>query len=174
MTDAPAIAARSRGGRLRPVAFAAAVVLVVVLARTFAAEPFAIPSSSMEPTLRPGDQVLVEKLSYRLGAPHRGDLAVFAEPGDGTLVLKRVVALAGDRVGIEDGALVVDGDPVREPFVDQSRVDSEYFGPVVVPAGRLFVLGDNRAESSDSRNYGTVAERDLIGRVLVRFWPPRG
>jgi signal peptidase I len=156
---------------MRRVGFVLAGIAGLVLVRAFAAEPFAIPSQSMEPTLRPGDQVVVEKLSYRLGAPHRGELAAFSIPGGGSVGLKRIVGLAGDRVAIEDGVLVVNGRRPREPYVDHARVDSVYFGPVVVPPGRVFLLGDNRGDSRDSRQYGAVAERALIGRVLVRVWP---
>jgi signal peptidase I len=158
------------------VALLAAIALVLLLgagARAYVAEPFAIPSESMEPTLWPGDHVLVEKLSYRLSAPHRGDLVVLAAPGGGGLAVKRVVGLGGDRIAIEDGVLAVDGRRQREPYVDHASVDSSYFGPVVVPAGTVFVLGDNRGDSRDSRDYGPVPRRSLVGRVLLRLWPLR-
>jgi len=165
----PIAARRSRAGLLA--AGALLCVLLAVLLRAYVAEPFAIPSESMEPTLRPGDHVLVEKLSYRFGAPERGDLVVFRAPGEGALAVKRIVGLAGDRVAIEDGFLAVNGRLQREPYVDHGQVDSVYFGPVVVPRGDVFVLGDNRADSHDSRDYGGVPRRSLIGRVLVRLWP---
>jgi signal peptidase I len=152
----------------------AGVALLVPLAlgvRAYVAEPFAIPAESMAPTLRPGDHVLVEKLSYRFGAPHRGDLAVFRSPDGGSLAVKRIVALGGDRVAIEDGVLAVDGHLQRERYVDYRSVDSVYFGPVVVPRGDVFVLGDNRADSHDSRDYGAVPRRSLIGRVVATLWP---
>ncbi len=150
--------------------------LLVLLAgpvRVYVAEPFAIPSESMEPTLRPGDHVLVEKLSYRFDSPRRGDLVVFKTPGGGTLSVKRIVGLAGDRVAIEDGVLTIDGQPQDEPYVDLRRMDSVYFGPIVVPRGEVFVLGDNRSDSTDSRDYGAVPRPSLIGRVLATLWPLR-
>jgi signal peptidase I len=152
----------------------AAVALLVLLAlavRAFVAEPFAIPSESMAPTLRPGDHVLVEKLSYRFGSPRRGDLVVFRSPDGGSLAVKRIVGLAGDRVAIEDGVLAIDGHLQREPYVDQKSVDSVYFGPIVVPRGDVFVMGDNRADSHDSRDYGAVPRGALIGRVVTTLWP---
>ena len=162
----------SRRSRAAPLAAGALLLLVLAFAlRTWVAEPFAIPSESMAPTLRPGDHVLVEKLSYRFGSPHRGDLVVFKVPDEGSLAVKRVVGLAGDRVAIEDGVLAVNGHLQNEAFVDQSQVDSVYFGPVVVPRGDVFVLGDNRADSHDSRDYGAVPRGSLIGRVLVTLWP---
>jgi signal peptidase I len=161
-----------RGRRRRRWVSAGAVLLLLVAARTWVAEPFAIPSASMEPTLRRGDQILVDKLAYRRTAPRRGDLALFTAGGTRTVLLKRIVALPGDRVAIEDGVLAVNGRLRRERYVDYSRVDSVYFGPVVVPEGRVFVLGDNRGDSRDSRDFGAVPEQRLIGRVLLRIWPP--
>ena len=166
--EKPVAERTQRRGRRAPL-----LGLVVLLALTwaFVAEPFRIPSESMEPTLRPGDQVLLDKLSYRLGSPHRDDLAVFRSPDDGEIALKRIVGLPGDRIGIEDGVLKVNGHLKRETYVDYRFTDSVYFGPVTVPPGHVFVMGDNRSNSRDSRDYGPVAEKDLMGRVLVRFWP---
>jgi signal peptidase I len=160
-----------RRSRTSLAAGVALLVVLVIPGRAYVAEPFAIASESMEPTLRPGDHVLVEKLSYRFGSPRRGDLVVFRTPDRSSLAVKRIVGLAGDRVAIEDGVLAINGHLQREPYVDQSRVDSVYFGPVVVPPGDVFVMGDNRADSHDSRDYGAVPQRSLIGRVLTRLWP---
>jgi signal peptidase I len=149
-----------------------AVVVLLVVARLLVVEPFAIPSGSMEPTLMPGEHVLADKLSYRLGGPHRGDLVVFRAPRSDDVLLKRVVALPGQRVGIEDAVLVVDGRRPREPYVtDRRLIDGEYFGPITVPAGAVFVLGDRRSDSIDSRDFGAVPESRLIGRVDARVWP---
>src|SRR3712207_7303918 len=106
----------------------------------------------MAPTLRPGDHVLAWKLAYRLGAPERGDLAVLADPegGDDALI-KRIVGLAGDTVEVQDAVLYVNGTPRHEPYVAYEMVDANYFGPVTVPAGHVFVMGDDRANSRDSR-----------------------
>jgi signal peptidase I len=146
----------------------------LLLVRLSVAETFKIPTASMAPTLQPGDSVLVDKLAYKGdGTPRRGEMIVFHEPRSGDIVLKRVVAVAGQRVGLEDGRLVVDGRAAREPYVaDPDAIDSVYFGPVRVPAGAVFVLGDNRADSKDSRVFGAVPTRDLIGRVRARVWPP--
>jgi signal peptidase I len=140
----------------------------------FVAEPVSVPSESMEPTLRPGDGVLVDKLAYRLGDPHRRDLVVFRRPGSGELMLKRIVALGGDRVGVADGVLRVNGRAVRERFVNRALVDSVYFGPVRVPVGSVFVMGDQRSNSLDSRSFGAVPRGRIVGRVELRVWPPRG
>lgn len=148
-------------------------VALVLLLRSFVAEPFAVPSASMSPTLRAGDHVVVDKLAYRFGEPRRRDLIVFRRPrGGDELLLKRIVAVGGDRVGIADGVLTVDGRAVREPFVNRRLVDSVYFGPVRVPSDAVFVMGDRREDSVDSRSFGAVPRRLIVGRVDLRFWPP--
>lgn len=148
------------------------VVLALVLARVFIVEPFRIDSASMVPTLQAGDQVLVDKRAYKDALPRRGELVVFHAPRTGDVTLKRAIGLPGDTVGIEDGVLVVNGRRQTEPYADPEAIDSVYFGPVRVRAGSVFVLGDNRADSFDSREFGAVARVDLIGRVRFRLWPP--
>jgi signal peptidase I len=147
-----------------------ALVVLIVVVKIFVAEPFRIPSQSMEPTLRPGDQTLVWKLGAK--APDRGDLVAFHAPRTGEILLKRVVAVGGDTVGLEDGVLVVDGRKVREPYADPKAIDSVYFGPVKVRPGTIFVMGDNRANSEDSRDFGAVPTGRIIGRAVARVWPP--
>ncbi|MCU1377125.1 MAG: signal peptidase [Acidimicrobiales bacterium] len=144
---------------------------MLVVAWWLVAEPLRVTSVSMEPTLRAGDQLLVDKLSYRLHAPRRNDLIVFSRPGNGQLMVKRIVGLPGETVAIEDGVLVVNGRPRREPYVDQRMVDSVYFGPKTVPDDTVFVMGDNRGDSIDSRSYGPVEVEAIVGRVLWRMWP---
>jgi len=141
----------------------------VLLLRLFVVEPVEVASSSMAPTLRAGDHVLTESASLRLGAVRRGDLVTFAAAGSDELTLKRVAALGGDRVAIHDGRLVVNRRSVPEPYADHRRMDSIYFGPVDVPAGSVFVLGDNRDDSRDSRDFGPVPVRDLVGRVVLTW-----
>ena len=145
---------------------------VALAARSLVAEPLAIPSASMSPTLRPGDHVVADKLAYRLGAPARGDLAVLRDPRADGLMLKRVVALGGDTVEVRDGELWVAGRRRREPWVDRRRVDGAWFGPVRVPPRHVFVMGDNRADSRDSRALGPIPLEDLVGRARLRVWPP--
>jgi signal peptidase I len=170
--DAPAGGSPRKAHERRsnaPLVVAAALLLTLVLVRIFVAEPFRIPSESMVPTLKPGDQALVNKLS---GEPHRGDLIAFHAPRTGEILLKRVVATGGQRVGIEDGVLVVDGRRQRERYADPDAIDSVYFGPITVPRGDVFVLGDNRANSEDSRNFGPVPADRVIGRATAIVWPP--
>jgi signal peptidase I len=159
--------------RRAAVGAAIAVVVSVLGLRALVAEPVRVPTSSMSPTLGAGDSVVVDKLAYRLGSPQRRDLIVFHRPSSGELMLKRIVALGGDRVGIADGVLRVNGRAVREPFVDRRLVDSVYFGPKRVPAGFVFVMGDRRQNSVDSRTFGPVSSASIVGRVDLRIWPPR-
>jgi signal peptidase I len=142
-------------------------VLVVLLVT--ALEPLRVTSQSMSPTLDTGDQVLVDKLTDRWRAPAVGDVVVYRDPVGERLVVKRVVALGGQTVALEDGELVVNSTVRHEPQIDVSRIDSTYFGPVTVPPDAVFVLGDNRAESIDSRTYGPIPVDDLLGRVVLTF-----
>jgi signal peptidase I len=168
VADQPEATTRRR--RPSGVAVGVGLIAVLVLVRIFVAEPFRIPSRSMEPTLKPGDQALVVK---RAGHdPGRGELVAFHSPRSGEILLKRVVAVGGDTVGLEDGVLVVNGRKVAEPFVDHKAIDSVYFGPVRVKRGSFFAMGDNRANSEDSRDFGAVPESRIIGRAVARVWPP--
>lgn len=146
------------------------VVLVLLGLRAMVVEPMVIPSGSMAPTLRAGDHVLVEKLSAS-SSWRRGDLLAFRAP-EGTLMVKRAVGLAGDRVALRDGVLVVNGQRVAEPYVDQRTVDGVYYGPVRVPAGHVLFMGDSRGASVDSRRFGPVDVAAVEGRVVSLVWPP--
>ncbi len=148
---------------------ALAVLGLLVVVVVLALEPLRVTSQSMSPTLTAGDQVLVDKLTGRWRAPVVGDVVVFRDPTAHELVVKRVIALGGQTVAIEDGELVVDSVVRHEPQVDVSRIDSTYFGPVTVPPDAGFLLGDNRAESIDSRSYGAIPRSDLVGRVVLTF-----
>jgi signal peptidase I len=163
---------------LRPGPIALLLVVAALLATgSFLAEPMRVTSISMVPTLNAGDHVLVDKSAYRHSGPARRDLVVFkAPPGaaEAGWLVKRVVAVAGDEVSIEDGALVVNRAVAAEPAIDTSRIDGAYFEPVTVPPGTVFVLGDNRADSIDSRNFGPVSTQSVLGRVAVRLWPRPG
>jgi len=152
---------------------ATAVVVLLVVARMFLAEPLRVRSSSMSPTLRAGDQVLVDKYFTHGRMPHRHDIVVLSSPGTGELLVKRVAAVAGDTVGLDAGVLVVNGHAVHERYVDYRLMVGVYYGPVRVPAGDVFVLGDNRPDSVDSRTFGPVPVSRITGRVLMRIWPPR-
>jgi signal peptidase I len=171
------------------IAVAAAVVLVI---ETEVAKPFRIPSSSMEPTLhcaKPAlgceasfsDRVIACRLCYRLGSPSRGQIVVFRTPraaadhcGAGGVYVKRLVGMPGETIR-EDrhGFIWVNGKRLSEPYVTpHNRAEDTYRGRTWhVPAGSYFMLGDNRGGSCDSRVWGAVPRDDLLGPVVVRYWP---
>jgi signal peptidase I len=159
--------ARRRATRKRVVLLVLAALAVVAI-RVFVASPSRVDGDSMAPTLRSGDVAVLGKI----GGPRVGQVVVLRDPQDGSPVVKRVVALGGQTVEIRDAYLYVDGAEVDEPFVDHSRIDGVYFGPVTVPAGDVFVLGDSRDGSIDSRIFGPVPSSAVTGRVLWRLWPP--
>lgn len=129
-----------------------------------------IDGSSMEPNLHNGEFVIVSKLNYRFGEPERGDVVVFDYPKNITQeYIKRVVGLPGETISVEDGKVYVDGQLLQEPYIAQPP---RYEGSWEVPAGSLFVLGDNRNNSSDSHDWGVVPEDNLIGEALLVYWPP--
>lgn len=130
---------------------------------------YRVESGSMEPTLCAGDRVLVDK---RVDADDlkRNDLVVVTPPEEPQLVVKRVVGMPGDRLAIRDALLYVNGRRVHEPYVDHASIDALFHGPLVVPPERIFVMGDNRAESIDSRDYDGVPFDRVQGRVVLRWW----
>jgi signal peptidase I len=176
-----------------PVLILLAFALALVL-KTFVVQAFYIPSGSMEPTLMPGDRVLVNKVLYH---PHRGDIVVFEDPTgqqpdrgvvEGFLhwlseglgfarppnedFIKRVIGLPGETVELRDGNLYVDGKQVPQPYL-KGPPDTRPYGPKTVPPDSLFVLGDNRLNSNDSRfGLGFVPIDKVVGKAFVTIWPP--
>jgi signal peptidase I len=133
----------------------------------------------MEPTLQVADRVLLDRIGFRATGLHRGDLITFSgavEPGERPhTLLKRVIGLPGDTIECRDGHVWRDGSPLDEPYLttlepEESRTDCS---PVTVPSHQLYVLGDHRLVSQDSRQYGTVAEDTVEARVVTRIWPLR-
>jgi signal peptidase I len=189
-------AATSAASLRDSVSVVAAAVVAVLLINHLLLQIFVIPSTSMEPTLEVGDRVVVEKLGPRLGSPLPGDVVVFQRqlgkgsgagggasslvdalkrvlglPRDDVQILcKRVVAVAGERVQARRGRVLVNGRRLED--VDfTGGVPTSSFGPVEVPAGSVFVLGDNRPDSRDSRAFGAVPVRSILGRAFLRVWP---
>ena len=151
----------------------AALVAAVVI-KTYLIQAFYIPSASMEHTLNIQDRVLVNKLSYRLHDIHRGDIVVFERPpndvGQIRDLIKRVVGLPGETVEGREGTVFVDGRPLREPYLERGVVTGD-FPARHIPDGYIWVMGDNRGNSSDSRVFGAVAESSIVGRAFIRVWP---
>ena len=178
-----------------PLLIIAALAIAVVI-KTFFFQAFWIPSSSMEDTLLINDRVMVNKLAYRVGDLQRGHVVVFDDPRGGTApqetllestrrniteavglsvprteFIKRVIGLPGERVEIIDNQVFIDGAPIDEPYLKTGSLMPD-FGPVVVPTGEMFVMGDNRNSSQDSRYFGSVPTDTVVGRAFVIMWPP--
>jgi signal peptidase I len=173
-----------------------AFALVFFVVRPYVVEAFSIPSASMVPTLEIGDRVLVNKFIYRFEDPEPGDIVVFKSvegtgpvkegPFDGVLtalglmepqgeredLIKRIVATGGDTVEVRDGTLFVNGKRQDASFVNKELPDASSFGPFTVPKGEFFMMGDNRANSRDSRFFGPVPRENIEGEAFLRFWPP--
>ena len=169
--------------------------LIAFTVKSFVAQAFYIPSESMVPTLEVGDRVLVSRLSYRLHDPRRGDIVVFTSPFNGQKqkrslpqrvvhsilesvglrqpstedFIKRVIGLPGETVEGREGRIYINGRELREPYLVEPPVGD--FAPRKIGKGQLWVMGDNRNRSSDSRVFGPIAERKVVGRAIVRIWP---
>jgi signal peptidase I len=155
------------------VILAVAFVLVFGFVRPFVLEAFRIPSESMVPTLLVGDRVFVNKFIYRFTEPERGDVVVFESVnGREEDLIKRVVGVAGDEVEVRNGTLLVNGEAREEPYLNRNLPFNDSYGPSEVPEGHVFVMGDNRANSADSRVFGPLPIENIEGEAFVRFWPP--
>jgi signal peptidase I len=197
------LVARARKNSLVELVLIVAVALSLALAvQAYAVKPYRIPSGSMEPTLAIGQRVLVDRLTHRLGAdPHVGDIVVFNPPAaadaehcgvrgqgrgtpspcsrpasskSGETFIKRVVAVGGDTIAIDNGHVVRDGRRAGEPFAASCGGGSACNFPraITVPRGYVFLMGDNRGDSDDSRFWGPVPVSWVIGRALFTYWPP--
>lgn len=150
----------------------AVAILLALSIRTFVAEARYINSESMIPTLEVNDRVFVDKIFYKKSGLQRQDVIIFAPPEKAFTrddYIKRIVGLPGDEVEIKEGYLWVNGEIWEELYVAEMVNDN--FGPVIVPEGQIFVLGDNRNNSSDSRSWGFVPEANIKGKALIRFYP---
>jgi signal peptidase I len=171
-----------------------AILLAIVIAffiRTFVVQAYKIPSGSMKPTLLIGDHILVSKFNYGIklpfirstlipvGSPKRGDIVVFIYPEDRSKdFIKRLVGLPGDTVEVRDKQIILNGEPWKENYgvhsdglvIPRAVQPRDNFGPVKVPEGKLFVMGDNRDESYDSRFWGFVDMKDVLGKALIIYW----
>ncbi len=177
----------------RALEYALVVVVAVLTAlavQAWLVKPYRIPSESMLDTLRPGDRVLVNRAVYHLQDPERGDIIVFRYPHDPDMVfIKRVVGVPGDVLEARDGRLCVNGRELEEPYVHRTggRTDPtvaqeaiagstlhdpwSLAEPYRVPNGTYFVMGDNRVDSDDSRDWGTVPRAAIVGEGLATYWP---
>jgi signal peptidase I len=196
-----ALSRRSNRAVIETALLVITAVVIAVLLRAFVAQAFRIPSASMEPQLLVGDRVVVSRLAYDLHAPRRGDIVVFDCPpragcapveehsmpvralqtlAEALLLrqpeveefIKRVIALPGETVEAHDGAVYVNGRRLIEPYLPAGTSIGD-FEPVKVPDGHLWVMGDNRTNSSDSRVFGPIDADTIVGRAILRVWPPQ-
>ena len=152
-------------------------LVLAILIRVFIAEPRYIPSESMSPTLEIGDRLVVEKVSYHFVRPHTQDIVVFNPPPQLQILgydshqafIKRVIASEGETVMVDQGRVYVNGKPLPEDYILEPP--QYQLAPIQVPAGYLFVMGDNRNNSNDSHIWGLLPENYVIGKAIFRFWP---
>jgi signal peptidase I len=146
---------------------ALAIVLVV---NVFLAQATRVEGQSMEPNLHNNERLIIEKISYRLREPQRGDIVVIKRPNSTEPLIKRVIGLPGDRVEVREGKVYINDQAYEEPYLDQETWGN--FALETVPEEHVFLLGDNRRASNDSRAFGVVPFDDIIGRAWLRYWPP--
>jgi signal peptidase I len=147
-----------------------AILLIGGVLRWGVLQPYVIRQPSMEPGLVSGDRIVVNRLAYRGSAPARGDVVVFAFPKDlKRTFVKRVIAAEGETVELRDNKVFVNGNAIQEPYVKPG--DYPPYGPETVPVGKVFVLGDNRRESEDSREWGLLPKNYLLGKALLLYYP---
>ena len=189
----------ARGSLIELVTIVAVALGLALGIQAFLVKPFRIPSESMEPTLDVGQRVLVDRVSFRFGNPDRGDIVVFKPPKGAddnvcgvrhssesacprptggrsdTNFIKRVVAVGGDHLKVIAGRVYIDGRRQKEPFI---RPDAQCGicnlpQEITIPKGYYFMMGDNRGESADSREWGPVPKKWMIGRAFATYWPPK-
>jgi signal peptidase I len=188
----------ARGSLIELVTIVAVALGLALGIQAFLVKPFRIPSESMEPTLDVGQRVLVNRVAVRLGKPDRGDIMVFKPPRgaddntcgarhpsssacprpttqrSSTNFIKRVVAVGGDRLSVKGGRVYINGRRQRESFIrpDSSCGICNLPREITIPKGYYFMMGDNRGESADSREWGPIPEKWMIGKAFVTYWPP--
>jgi signal peptidase I len=150
----------------------ASAAVYATLIVTFGFQVARVEGMSMAPTLEDQDRLIVNKFAYRIGEPHHGDIVMLYYPIDpNKSFVKRVIAEEGDTVRIVDGNVFVNESPMKDDFVPDEYRAHDDWGPQVIPEGYYFVLGDHRNNSSDSRHWGFVPKRYIIGKVQIRWWP---
>ena len=146
-------------------------LVIVLVVNIFLAQATRVEGQSMEPNLHNDQRLIVEKISYRFHEPQRGDIVVLRRPHRSSEpLIKRIVGLPGDTLEVKDGRVYMNGEPLDEPYLNQATWGN--MPPRLVPEEHVFVLGDNRRASNDSRAFGVVPFDDIIGRAWVRYWPP--
>jgi signal peptidase I len=162
---------------------AVVAITVALLIQAFLVKPYRIPSESMENTLLIGDRVLVDRISWRFSKPERGDITVFHPPFNGPVLIKRIIGMPGDVLSLSGGSVYVNGIRLNEPYVRRVNGQAEptepfsnglpwaLTKPYTVPPDSYFMMGDNRTDSGDSREFGPVRRDQLVGNAFARYWP---
>lgn len=146
-------------------------LILAFLIRTFIFQPFYIPSGSMIPTLKPNDKVLVNKFIYYFKAPQRGDIMVFHYPMDPSKdYIKRIIGLENEIVEVKNSQIFINGKLLNEPYLPEG-LEYGNFAAYKVPPGNYFMMGDNRPDSQDSRYWGSLDKKLIIGKAMLIFWP---
>jgi signal peptidase I len=154
---------------LREIVDTAVLTAIIFLLVNAATSRFQIESVSMQPTLFEGERVIVDKVSYRLGAPQRGDIVVFGVASEPKDLIKRLIGLPGETVEVSNGTVYIDGQPLAEPYIESPS--SDVYSARKLGANEYFVMGDNRANSRDSRSFGPIQVENMIGRAWIIYWP---
>ncbi|MFL5825248.1 MAG: signal peptidase I [Thermoleophilaceae bacterium] len=187
------------GSLVELVTIVAVALGLALLIQAFIVKPFRIPSESMVPTLAVGQRVLVDRVTLHFSDPHRGDILVFKPPKGAdtdscgkampantpcdtptpqhsdTNFIKRVVGVAGDKLFVKAGRVYINGKLQKEPFIrpDASCEICNETNPITIPAGHFFMMGDNRGQSADSREWGPIPKKWIIGEAFFTYWPPK-
>ncbi len=176
LQEAPTAVKEWRGWQENLTLVAIALCLAFLI-RTFIAEPRFIPSDSMLPTLHTGDRLVIEKVSYHFHPPATGDIIVFQPPAElqrrgypkDQAFIKRVIGESGEVINISKGKVYLNGQALKEDYI--AEPPNNPYPPVTVPENEFFVMGDNRNDSNDSRYWGFLPRKNIIGRAAFRFWP---
>jgi signal peptidase I len=190
---------KKQGSLIELVSIVAIALLLALGIQAFLIKPFRIPSESMVPTLTVGQRVLVDRVSFRFGEPERGDIVVFKPPAGAedntcgvdhptdqacprpteersdTNFIKRVVGLPGDELKVIGGRVFINGEQLDEPYIrpDESCGICNLPGEITIPEDQYFMMGDNRGQSADSREWGPVKKDWIIGQAFFTYWPPK-
>jgi signal peptidase I len=150
-----------------------AAVVCATLIRIFMFEPFIVPSPSMEPMLKVGDKVIINKIAYKIGRIERGDIVAFHSPIEEKDLVKRAVAIEGDEITLtSEGEIYINGEKITESYIPSDQFISYINQTVTLGEDEIFVMGDNRNNSFDSRYFGAISEEDVFGEFLIIYWPP--
>ena len=157
---------------LREILWTIVFALIIYGVISVTTQEYRIEQTSMYPTVEPGERLVISKVSYRLHEPERGDIITLHPPHnpDGIPYIKRIIGLPNETIEIKNGITYINDVLLEEPYVVEIR--DELYEAMVIPDGHYYVIGDNRPVSSDSRNWGTVPQENIIGKAWIRYWPP--